>query len=654
MIMKKTVLSIIAICALAAVSCQEIEPEFTATKTQTITLRAQIDPETKTTYGSDVTFGWSAGDAISLLVKNADNSYSFIELTTTDSGASADFTGTLLAGQTIQDIALYPASENHVYTNDGTETIQFYLPTSYDYTTHESVNLPMVARKSAGTYTFKPAGGALKVTYNNLPGNTVLDFQFASDNKLNGLMELTDDKLPTCSYDGAGVDAHAIVVKARTDASGNATIYYPMPPKTDNGYNRLRIMWDGTTTRLYNKQNNGAAYKIPIAVGQITRLKAISFSHSPATESDFTKAKAGLTKTASGEASWKRGMRLVKLAYDNDNIYGYIEVDLGKDNVTRMNYLCVAVDNDGVHEGQSTSWIFNNYKGYDNAFMGKIGTTGWDPQEMTEPKKYERGGSTDGFKFTNAAATTGFTGTGRIDGNVWKYTFTLDRAVAGIDALTSTEIGIALFQYNSSFSADYTVMQGRGGYSLDMSGEANIEIDGDFSDWSKVTASATGDDNLKEVKAFIKGDYIYFYQKLLASSVKKAYWTTNTYVFIDSDNNPETGASNSHMTGIDAYMYYYMTQDGGYYSGVNLGGQGVAWHTFTGVDGTSDASGNQSSTNWTVVKSGTCTCAGADGETYSEFEIQVPRSALGNVGAGAKRIGFSYSHGGFVLLNLSE
>ena len=68
--MKKTVLSIIAICALAAVSCQEIEPEFTATKTQTITLRAQIDPETKTTYGSDVTFGWSAGDAISLLVKN--------------------------------------------------------------------------------------------------------------------------------------------------------------------------------------------------------------------------------------------------------------------------------------------------------------------------------------------------------------------------------------------------------------------------------------------------------------------------------------------------------------------------------------------------------------------------------------------------------
>ena len=367
--MKTTVLSIIAICALAAVSCQEIEPEFTATKTQTITLRAQIDPETKTTYGSDVTFGWSAGDAISLLVKNADNSYSFIELTTTDSGASADFTGTLLAGQTVQDLALYPASENHVYTNDGTETIQFYLPTSYDYTTHESVNLPMVARKSAGTYTFKPAGGALKVTYNNLPGNTVLDFQFASDNKLNGLMELTDDKLPTCSYDGAGVDAHAIVVKARTDASGNATIYYPMPPKTDNGYNRLRIMWDGTTTRLYNKQNNGAAYKIPIAVGQITRLKAISFSHSPATESDFTKAKAGLSKGASGDASWKRGMRLVKLAYDDDNIYGYIEVDLGKDNVTRMNYLCVAVDNDGVHEGQSTSWIFNNYKGYDNWFV---------------------------------------------------------------------------------------------------------------------------------------------------------------------------------------------------------------------------------------------------------------------------------------------
>lgn len=197
-------------------------------------------------------------------------------------------------------------------------------------------------------------------------------------------------------------------------------------------------------------------------------------------------------------------------------------------------------------------------------------------------------------------------------------------------------------------------MQGRGGYELDMSGAVSIEIGNDFDDWAGVTTSATGDGNLKEVKAFIKGDYIYFYNKVLASSVDKAYWQTNMYVYLDTDNDAKTGAKNSSMTGIDAYMYYFMAGGGNYYSGVSLGGQGVAWHTFTGADGTEDASGNQSSTNWTVVKSGSCACYGADGETYSEFEIQVPRSALGGVGAGAKRIGFKYSKGGFALLNLSE
>ena len=90
-------------------------------------------------------------------------------------------------------------------------------------------------------------------------------------------------------------------------------------------------------------------------------------------------------------------------------------------------------------------------------------------------------------------------------------------------------------------------------------GDSNIKIDGDFSDWADVTTGVVSDDDeapLKEFKAAFDKDYLYVYHKRNNNS---AMWGGGYYyILVDTDNNVATGPANrDNLIGIDKWMYLY-------------------------------------------------------------------------------------------------
>ncbi len=141
--MKRFYIPFLLMAAAAVAACQN-------------TLKASApDAETKTDYSSTGEFSWSEGDAISVLFHNGDKN-KFFTLTTTGSGATADFSGTIDEGYIIgasdgtdtdkKIWALFPASDNHTYSVGSNPT--FFIPSETDFTAsgaHFSANLPLYA-----------------------------------------------------------------------------------------------------------------------------------------------------------------------------------------------------------------------------------------------------------------------------------------------------------------------------------------------------------------------------------------------------------------------------------------------------------------------------------------------------------------------------
>lgn len=158
---------------------------------------APAQAPTRTDYAADGTFSWSAGDAISVLFHNGEDN-KFFTLTTTESGATAKFSGSIETGYeigasdgTVSDKkiwALFPASENHVYTAGSNPT--FYVQPSVDFTTsHFSANIPMYDLVDAedATLSFKNLASTYKFIVSGIKDG-VDKVQFRVHNQLtNGL-----------------------------------------------------------------------------------------------------------------------------------------------------------------------------------------------------------------------------------------------------------------------------------------------------------------------------------------------------------------------------------------------------------------------------------------------------------------------------------
>ena len=98
--MKKIFLSIFALTAIFAVSCnKELSKEDLApvlSKGTIYKIKASVDDQTKTAYADGKTFRWVAGDKIAVAISNPDGEVDFAEFSTSESGPVAEFSGHVL------------------------------------------------------------------------------------------------------------------------------------------------------------------------------------------------------------------------------------------------------------------------------------------------------------------------------------------------------------------------------------------------------------------------------------------------------------------------------------------------------------------------------------------------------------------------------
>ncbi len=239
------------------------------------------------------------------------------------------------------------------------------------------------------------------------------------------------------------------------------------------------------------------------------------------------------------ELSFERGTKFVKLCSDSKYIYGCIGIDrtkiLSRNGVVSPDYinnLAVWLDTDDVREGQGGGWFMSaTTKGFDMMLRGKCADSAV-PVDW-KPSLYDVHNGGDNFGETYEAGAdwkNAGVGTGRLEGDIFMYTFTVDRVRLGIDAIDEIALGIS---FDQAGFMDYVVIPDRAGFNLRLSKTDEIEydlegteepapetIDGclksDPAFWAGIEESGRGTDTQFErgtrcVKFSSDADYVYGY-----------------------------------------------------------------------------------------------------------------------------------------------
>lgn len=191
----------------------------------------------------------------------------------------------------------------------------------------------------------------------------------------------------------------------------------------------------------------------------------------------------GVSPRKRQELSFERGTRCVKLCSDSRYIYGYVEIDTtkvlsrtGSKSPEYLNCLGVWLDTDDVSTGQGGGWFMSaSPKGYDRLVRGKCSSeadpVGW------KPFVYDVSSAGDSFGITDEAAASWKNpgvGTGKVEDNIFRYTFTIDRQRFGITERPEVHIGIS---FDAGAYNDYTVIPDRAGFLLRLGDSDEIEYD---------------------------------------------------------------------------------------------------------------------------------------------------------------------------------
>lgn len=234
--------------------------------------------ETKTTYASDQTFAWSAGDQISVLFHKDDDNQFFTLTNTTGAGATATFSGAVTKGYTLgasdtgTKWALFPASAAHSY--GGSDAVSFNEIADNDYTApgaHFSVNIPMYAHgDGSDNFVFKHLTGCYKLTFTNIPA-AVKKVKLTAENIGNGyylsgnspILEDGGTYYLNC-YTGSG---SKIVSYTQNVSAGEVSFYIPYRS------------WEKLTPKftLQNMTDGASKY---FTILQLSAVKAITQSAS--------------------------------------------------------------------------------------------------------------------------------------------------------------------------------------------------------------------------------------------------------------------------------------------------------------------------------------------------------------------------------------
>ena len=224
----KLLLPGLMLSAAALLSC---EREMEVPTGNTVTIKATLADETKTTYQGEKTFSWLSGDRIAVLADTGEN-FVLVGFQTETTAASANFTGELPAGAELAGEAFYPESLASV---EGGENVVLTFPEEF---TPDPANplscVPMLGMAVAdGSYRFTTAGSILKLTVSGIPGDAT-GFMLSHVNDtpiLSGSFNVPDNG--TVTYREAITSANHVTAYFTPETAGETrSFYFPMAVQT--------------------------------------------------------------------------------------------------------------------------------------------------------------------------------------------------------------------------------------------------------------------------------------------------------------------------------------------------------------------------------------------------------------------------------------
>lgn len=281
--MRKNLIGTILVLAALAACNKEVETpapavdngqeEVTPGKV-TLTFKATIDEGTRTSYDAELNGSWVADDAITVRITNG-TEYETADFTTTD---GETFSGQVPEGYTTIVSGVYPANENHVFSNGSVQSV--YLPDTYDLGTANDggIALPMVGEMVDDVFTFHHICGALKIEivdiFNTLTFTTAGEkitgsFSLNSDGRIDFSSTNGDGRTVTFNYDRL----QSYIDNGESGQRDSRTFFIPVPVETLDAGATMALKNDADEIVYQKSTSKSMAFS-----SNIRRLSPIEFT----------------------------------------------------------------------------------------------------------------------------------------------------------------------------------------------------------------------------------------------------------------------------------------------------------------------------------------------------------------------------------------
>lgn len=272
--MKKNLAIIAALAALTMVSCQmELvdvvnEPEQEVVLTEIGATAQEIDTKA---YVDGLQIKWNSGDRVA--VANEDDEVVSFTLSSGENTASAVFSADL-GGKALGNYAVYPDSPSAMFV--GNDAAVDYLD-NWEYGKSE---VPMYGIKGASdVYTFHIIGGAVQVSYSNIPATTNNKKIVLTETHTGGAAKCITgpvflyglDSTPTIDYDS--LNGQEVTITDIPKNTTNVTLVIPVPE--GSGYDFMVELYEEGASDPIAGSVKSATNKT-VTAGKILRFPNIS------------------------------------------------------------------------------------------------------------------------------------------------------------------------------------------------------------------------------------------------------------------------------------------------------------------------------------------------------------------------------------------